>query len=142
MDGIFPNIYEFFGEYILYNIIKKPGLSQNDILEMKRISEKIGIVNLINLESLGIISTKKLDETIESFSMEPENIESLKNLAEFFDIIGKLKIPLNIWKSQNTIFEIKENIYSLKTIEAKTSNKSKAWLSYFEKVLDYLYIFR
>lgn len=142
MDGIFPNIYEFFGEYMLYNIIKKPGLSQKDIFEMNWISEKIGIVNLINLESLGIISTKKLNETIESFSVEPENMESLKNLADFFDIIVKLKIPLNIWKSQNMIFEIKENIYSLKAIEARTSNKSMAWLSYFEKVLGHLNIAR
>ncbi len=142
LDGIFPNIYEFFGEYMLYNIIKKPGLSQKDIFEMNWISEKIGIVNLINLESLGVISTEKLDETIGSISMEPENVELLKNLADFFDIITKLKIHLNIWKSQNVIIEIKENIYLLKTIEAKTINKSKEWLSYFEKVLDYLKISR
>jgi hypothetical protein len=142
LDGIFPNIYEFFGEYMLYNIIKKPGLSQKDIFEMNWISEKIGIVNLINLESLGIISTKKLEETIESFSIEPENTELLKNLAEFFDIIKKLKISLNIWKSQNVIFEVKENIYSLKTIEAKTNSRSKTWLLYFEKVMDHLNIFR
>ncbi|HEX7561492.1 MAG TPA: DUF3536 domain-containing protein, partial [Candidatus Humimicrobiaceae bacterium] len=142
MDGIFPNIYEFFGEYMIYNIIKKPGLSQNDLFDMNALSEKIGMANLINLKSLGIISTKKLDETIESFSMEPGNIELLKNLTEFFDIIGRLKIPLNIWKSQNAIFEIKENIYSLKVIEARASDKSKVWLTYFEKVLDYLNIAR
>ena len=142
MDGIFPNVYEFFVEYKLYNIIKKPGLSKKDIFEMDWISEKIDILNLINTGSLGIILEKKLNETIESFSMETENMELLKNLADFFNIIAKLNIPINMWRSQNMIFEIKENIYPLKVIEARTSNKSKAWLSYFEKVLDHLNVSR
>ena len=136
LDGIFPNIHEFIGEILFYYKFKGLKLDVHDMEELKTITGKVGLINLINRESFNILATKKLSEFMDFFESDYENLSLLKNLSEFINILKETGIIPNLWKSQNIGFMIKEKFFN--TVPKKEHVDSKKWLEYFSNLVDYL----
>ena len=123
LDGIFPNIHEFIGEILFYYKFKGLRLDVQDMEELKTITGKVGLINLISRESFNILATKKLSEFMDFFESDYKNLSLLKNLSEFINILKETAVMPNLWKSQNIGFIIKEKFF--KTVPKKERVDSK-----------------
>ncbi|MBM3705534.1 MAG: DUF3536 domain-containing protein [Actinobacteria bacterium] len=138
LDGIFPGIHKFIGEIMIYHILRKKGLSKDDIVSLKNILAGIEHAPLKNSNAFSSLATKKFNGAVKLFSKDSENIRALKTIVDFFVLLEKAGLTPNTWKSQNRIFEMKQNKYP--DMKKKTDALSVEWTGYFEILLEKLAI--
>ena len=89
----------------LQNILKSDEL---DLGRMKSIAEEVKTFSVsLDKVILGFIASGKITNLAETLSNEPENKKLLEDIVELIDILHSMEIPIDDWRAQNIIFNLK-----------------------------------
>jgi hypothetical protein len=80
----------------------------------------------LDSELLSFEASEKVADEFSKLLEAPENIETVKRISRFIQLLSELPITLDLWQSQNTTFKIAQNQYL--HMKEKTDEASQAWV--------------
>ena len=137
-NGTFKNRAVFYRELSLFNKIKKLVPDSTEISRLKKMIDDTGFHAVFNTESLNIISAKKLTDFLHIYREKPLDISLLQVILDLLEIFDKSGLNPNIYKSQNIVLEMKENLYG--AARSGRDENLTVLIKKFEKLLDYMNI--
>lgn len=128
-------------EYTLNAELKQ--LMEGDNFDLNRLESLVKEFNKWNFTPdrllLSYVTSQKINSLMKELSLNPENLELLKNISSIFRILKGFPLELNLWKSQNICFFLRKN-YSpeIEKIAARGEEKALEWLKYLQIIGEFL----
>ncbi|MFO8032515.1 MAG: DUF3536 domain-containing protein [Desulfohalobiaceae bacterium] len=85
----------------------------------------------IDLEStaIGFKAGWYIDSQMQKLASSPENLDLLEHILLLLRILEPLQLDLNLWKSQNIMFDLARRLHTRKTMEARDGDEqATSWL--------------
>jgi len=84
---------------------------------------------------------KNLEHMAELFLNNPSDLVLLKKVETAVNLVSALPFQVNLWKIQNSFYEIAQGVYSeLKGKAGQGDEKAREWLEHFKKLGEKLYV--
>lgn len=81
----------------------------------------------------------KIDAELSKLSMSPMNIERLENIEKFVELLLRIPVKLDLWRSQNIIFQLGKLHYDTMREKSQSGDSvALKWVASFEKLSDKL----
>jgi alpha-amylase/alpha-mannosidase (GH57 family) len=136
-----PRRFSAAAEFILNNDLKKIFQEEDiDIEKLKRLMDDAKRWTVkIDTTTIGFVASSWINNLVEKFSQQPENIELSEKIDNTLEVLKPLSLSLDLWKAQNVYFSIGRNFYSrMKEKAANGDGFAKRWEGNFLKLGNYL----
>ena len=88
---------------------------------------------------IGFVASKKISKSMKKLQSQPENVNLLNFINEFFRILRPLRLEFSLWKAQNIHFAISKTLYSVMQERANRDDKlAQEWVKQFNLLGDHL----
>ena len=102
--------------------------------EMKRWSFKRDQANF------SFLASQRINSLMKRFSQNPDGIHLMEKIINVLEILAQLSLDLDLWKSQNTYFDMGRKIYPDFLSQAGTDESSARWVKLFEHLGEILQV--
>lgn len=93
----------------------------------------------VDKTTLGFIASNKVNNIMESFLNQPQDVALLEAAESLLGILNPLALNLNLWKAQNIYFSIGRQIYSAMKQKAEAGDAgAKKWVERIISLGEYL----
>ena len=93
----------------------------------------------IDREMLGLHASHRIDDLVTELSEAPLDESVLAGIEDLLKACFRLQVPLNLWKIQNTIYEIGLQQYFLRSrLAEEGEGSSEPWVEHFQRLSDLL----
>ncbi|MFW5932131.1 MAG: DUF3536 domain-containing protein [Desulfohalobiaceae bacterium] len=118
-------------------------LLEQEQANLDRIQELVRQVRdwRIELEStsLGFKAGWYIDSQMQKLLDQPEDMELMQHVLQLLRSLEPLKLDLNLWKSQNIIFELARRLHTQKTMAARDGNQeARDWVELLRSLAELL----
>lgn len=98
-------------DYVFNNELQQIIKSENvDIGKLRNIADEIKRFSvLLDKITIGFIASVKITALAELLAQNPQDEKLMKVIIELIDIFNTLEVPVDDWRAQNIIFNIREN---------------------------------
>ena len=136
MRSALPKPLKTAAEFTLNNEVRRIIDSDED-MDLNRLERITDEVKRLSIEldklQLGLVATQKINDLVNRFKIDPENLELLGSVEEAVSVLSRMPLELDFWNSQNEMFWI------AKHVDADSGDSdAKAWLDLFDKLADSL----
>ncbi len=91
----------------------------------------------IDREELGLHAGQRIDDLVTQLSEAPLDESVLERIEDLLQACLRLEVPLNLWKMQNTLYEIGLQQFFLRTRLAEGGDdSSEQWVERFQRLAD------
>ncbi len=104
-----------------------------DVAQMQKILEEVEhwAFELDHI-TLSFISSQRINTLMKKLSQHPEDLELMRSIQGALDILNKLNLKLDLWRSQNLYFFIDQTMTSTMDRKAKEHNPTaEEWIKLF-----------
>ncbi len=106
---------------------------QQDPAELDRLQQLIADARNWNIQlestAIGFKAGWYVDFQMQKLQKSPDDIELMRHIQSLLLILQPLQLHLNLWKSQNTIFELARSMYAAKYKAAQSGDdQARVWL--------------
>jgi len=121
-------------------------LLEEDVLDLSKVSEFIEEIKQGHFELdrtiLSFAASQKIQNLMLQFSQNPENLSLLEMINSTVRLFKMLPLHLDLWKSQNIYFWIKNQIYpQMMLLKAnREDTTAQSWIRSFDSLGGYLHI--
>lgn len=123
-------------EIVLEHEIEQALAEENvDLEHLKNLivnSKNYSIV--LNSELLAYQASGRITVEFLKLSNAPQDIGKIKSITELIESVKQLPINLNLWQSQNIVFQIAENYYG--QLKAQKDEASRNWVKSFRQLCE------
>ena len=142
MRSALPKPLKTAAEFTLNNEVRRIIDSDED-MDLNRLERITDEVKRLSIEldklQLGLVATQKINDLVNRFKIDPENLELLGSVEEAVSVLSRMPLELDFWNSQNEMFWIAKTYYDNKHVDADSGDSdAKAWLDLFDKLADSL----
>ncbi len=142
MRSALPKPLKTAAEFTLNNEVRRIIDSDED-MDLNRLERITDEVKRLSIEldklQLGLVATQKINDLVNQFKIDPENLELLGSVEEAVSVLSRMPLELDFWNSQNEMFWIAKTYYDNKHVDADSGDSdAKAWLDLFDKLADSL----
>ncbi len=89
----------------------------------------------LDREGLGFTFAGEIDDRIRTFQDSPDEMDPLKWLVAGADIANQLPFEVNLWKIQNTYFDMMQRVYpEYRSMAVKGEDEAQLWVEQFEQL--------
>ncbi|MFW6177125.1 MAG: DUF3536 domain-containing protein, partial [Desulfohalobiaceae bacterium] len=118
-------------------------LLEQETVDLDRIQELIQKAQdwRIELESasLGFKAGWYIDSHMQKLLNSPEDMELMQHVLQLLSSLEPLKLDLNLWKSQNIIFELARRLHTKKTMAARHGDQeARNWVELMRSLAEQL----
>ncbi len=93
----------------------------------------------VDEKTLGAVVSRTIERLMERITRGPDDLLRLQKLDGFLEIIGKVSLPLNLWKSQNRYFYLgKKWIPEMQSRRAAGDDLARIWLECLHRIGKFL----
>ncbi len=140
-----PRVLSTTASFILNNDLRQALTGEDgkpDLDELEQLSAEANQLKIeIDKETLAFEASRILNESIEAFARDPNDLNHLEQTLRLFEILNELYLPLDLWRAQNEYFSMSKQIYPQKQEDAERGGQSaKQWLVLFDKLGSYLQV--
>jgi hypothetical protein len=109
---------------------------------IEELLEEAGVEGItIDSNVLEYAYRKNLEHMAELFLDNPSDLPLLKKVETAVNLVSALPFQVNLWKIQNSFYEIAQGVYSeLKGKAEQGDEKAREWLEHFKKLGEKLYV--
>ncbi len=142
MRSALPKPLKTAAEFTLNNEVRRIIDSDED-MDLNRLERITDEVKRLSIEldklQLGLVATQKINDLVNQFKIDPENLELLGSVEEAVSVLSRMPLELDFWNSQNEMFWIAKTYYDNKHVDADSGDSdAEAWLDLFDKLADSL----
>jgi alpha-amylase/alpha-mannosidase (GH57 family) len=93
----------------------------------------------VDTPMLGLLATARIDGLVSELELHPLDGGLLSRIEELLGIYAQFKIPLNLWHTQNVVYQIGSQQFMLRSKMAeKGEDHAVQWIEQFKKVTELL----
>ncbi|MDX2129201.1 MAG: DUF3536 domain-containing protein [Chloroherpetonaceae bacterium] len=136
-----PKALKTAAEFTLNHDLRE--LIESEMPDPEKVSELMEELRELSLEldheTLSYVSVKVVNDLIDRFYKNPDDLDLLKKLDKRLEAIDKLYLKLDLWHAQNTLFAISIKNYGSKRVAAMQGDSTaKQWIRFFQGISNYL----
>ncbi len=136
-----PDYFSILMKFVLNRDMRKNLESEKvDLEELERNVEELRRWPLeIDKDTLGYLTSSKIDELTSQWKSSPEGIELLQTMNRLLEKLDSLDLKYNLWKSQVRYFTIGRNYYPEVRDKAETGDKNaQNWVDQFKQLGEHI----
>ena len=136
-----PDYFSILMKFVLNRDMRKNLESEKvDLEELERNVEELRRWPLeIDKDTLGYLTSTKIDELTSTWKSQPDNLELLQTMNLLLEKLESLDLKYNLWKSQVRYFTIGRNYYPEVRDKAETGDKNaQNWVDQFKQLGEHI----
>lgn len=108
-----PKVLSMIVEYTLNRHLKEALECESpDIEQLRYLANELKRWSFTrNMESISLAASRRIDELMEMFEKNPEDVALLQKIETILHILHVLPLHLDLWKAQNIYFRLNSEIY-------------------------------
>lgn len=88
----------------------------------------------IDRDAIALEATRRIEDELREFANDPDDLKKIGELGSFLTILGRLNLPLNLWRAQNTVFSIIKGYYAYLQEKRDQDSYAASWSEAFERL--------
>ena len=132
-----PEAFLASAEYVLNNDLRRVLASDPlDLTRVRRVLEQVRTAQVeLDMSGLNLALERALERLAGQLQERPDAVESLRKLEEMARIARSLSHDVDLWKVQNIYFDLREEHYPTKLVEAARGDRRAAeWVASFTQL--------